>query len=189
MLETGEAQDLGHLRDVAEHVGEVADAHGRVATEAGGAGQAPLQIADDGLARDHELVHQDHPRPHLEPARRGEGGEARRRIGAHLQVVVDHRGLAVEEEPGEGRVALEQVEQVVDEVDQLHPVGLERCVPLAVPVGVGNDRHLTSGISSHPAQDTSPASANRWRQLLVRFVLQFVHVLAANGKPRFLTVL
>ena len=140
MLEPGEAQDLRHLRDVAEHVGEVADPHGGVAAQGRGAAQPVLQVADDGLARDHELVHEDHPRPDLEPAgggQRARGGGSR--LGPHLQVVVDDRGLAVEEEPGERRVGLQQLEQVVDQVHELHPVALEGGVPLPVPVGVGDD--------------------------------------------------
>ena len=176
MLEAGEAQDLGHLRHVAEHVGEVADPHRRVAAQRSGAGEAALQVADDGLARDHELVHEDHPRPDLEPSRRRQCGEARRRLRAHLQVVVDHRGLPVEQEPGERRVALEQLEQIVDEVDELHPVGLERGVPLPVPMRVGDDRDISHSLRIR-------------RQKLDRFVLQFVHIYARNGKPPFLNVL
>ena len=40
----------------------------------------------------------------------------------------------------EGAVALQQVEQLVDQPDQLEPEGLEGLVPLTVPVGVGDDR-------------------------------------------------
>jgi len=64
----------------------------------------------------------------------------------------------------------------VHEVDELHPVGLERGVPLPVPVGVGDDPDFL-----HPLRIR--------RQKHDRFVLQFVHVLAANGKLPFLNVL
>ena len=59
-------------------------------------------------------------------------------LGADLEVVVDEGQLAVEEEVTERRVALQLVEQVVDQGHQPHPEGLERVVPLAVPVGVGD---------------------------------------------------
>ena len=60
-------------------------------------------------------------------------------FGSHREVVVDHRGLAVEQEARERRIALEQVEEVVDQVHELHAVALERRVPLPVPVGVRDD--------------------------------------------------
>ena len=68
-------------------------------------------------------------------------------LGTDLQVVVDDGELAVEQEVAVGAVALHQVEQVVDQAHQLQPVGLERVVPLPVPVGVGDDG------------DTAPAAA------------------------------
>ena len=58
-----------------------------------------LQVAHDRLARHHELVHEDHPRADREALVGDEPGEARRGLGAHLEVVVDDRGLAVEQEP------------------------------------------------------------------------------------------
>ena len=67
---------------------------------------------------------------------------ARRRglgLGAHREVVVDHRHLPVEQEVGVGRVGLELGEQLVEQVDQPQPERLERRVPLPVPVGVGDD--------------------------------------------------
>ncbi len=105
----GLAQELRHLRDVAEHVGQVADRHR--AAELGGPGHAELQVAHDRLARDHELVHQDHPRPDREPPARGQAPQRLGRLGPHLEVVVEDGGLAVEQEPRVGEVPLEQREQ------------------------------------------------------------------------------
>jgi hypothetical protein len=56
VLEAEQAEDLRHLRHVTEHVGQVADVHR--APELGGACDARLQVADDGLARHEELVGQ-----------------------------------------------------------------------------------------------------------------------------------
>ncbi len=83
-------------------------------------------------------------------------------LGAHREVVVDDRGLAVEQEPRERRVALEEVEQVVDEVHELHPVALERRVPLAVPVRVRDDAHATSALLRPPPVLPSPGQDTRW---------------------------
>ena len=57
--QAGATQDLRHLRDVAEHVGQVAHLH-RLA-EVGRPRPAGLQVAHQGLARHQELVHQDLP--------------------------------------------------------------------------------------------------------------------------------
>ena len=58
-----------------------------------------------------------------------------------LEVVVDDRHLAVQEEVAVRAVLLHQVEEAVDEPDQLQAEGLVRLVPLPVPVGVGDHRH------------------------------------------------
>ena len=57
--------------------------------------------------------------------------------GPDLEVVVDRRGLAVERE-AQPVVGLHPLEELVDQVDQTHPEDLERLVPLAIPVGVGD---------------------------------------------------
>ena len=80
----GEAElteDLWHLCDVPEHVGQVAHRHR--APEACGAVEAELQVADDRLARDEELVHEDVPGAHRERgrSRRGDGAAPRPRVG------------------------------------------------------------------------------------------------------------
>ena len=81
-----------------------------------------------------------------------EAGQPCLGLGPHLEVVVDHDRLAVEQEALVGRVGLQEVEQVVDEVDELDPVGLERRVPLPVPVRVGDDPHLLTGDLRHAAR-------------------------------------
>ena len=140
--QAGLGQDLGHLGDVSEHVGQVADLHDP--TEGSTSDDPLLQVPDDGLTGHQELVHQDVPRPDREPSGRGQGGQAWLVLGSDLQVVVDHGQLSVEQKVPIRAVRLHQVEQVVDEADQLHPVGLERVIPLAVPVGVRDDGDLAA---------------------------------------------
>jgi hypothetical protein len=137
MLHAREPDQLRHLRYVAEHVGEVADLHR--AAELGTASEAELQVAHHGLARDHELVHQDHPRPDGEPARRREALQRCTRVRPHLQIVVDDDGLAVEHEARVRRVRLEDRQQCVEKLDETQTERLERVVPLAVPMRVRDD--------------------------------------------------
>ena len=145
VAEAGEPQQLGHLGDVAEHVGQVADVHGAAVRRP--LGQAELQVADDGLARDQELVHQDVPRAHGEPTGRRQGANPSGRLGTDLEIVVDHGHLPVEEEPPVARVGLHECQEAVEEVDQVEAERLEGLVPLTVPVGVGDDR---DSAGAHP---------------------------------------
>ena len=59
-------------------------------------------------------------------------------FGADRQVVLDDDRLAVQQEAERG-VGLGQRQQVIPEIDQPGSERLEGRVPLAVPVGVGND--------------------------------------------------
>jgi hypothetical protein len=141
------AQDLGHLRDVPEHVRQVADRH-RPA-ELLGAPPAHLQVADDALPTHQEFVHQDLPGSDRQPPLADEALDPRARLRPNLQVVVDRRQLPVQGE-GEVRLALEHLQDAIDELDELHAERLEGPVPLPVPVGVrdqedtGGGRHAES---------------------------------------------
>ena len=135
--ETGLTEDLRHLGHVTEHVGQVADLH--VTAKGRGPADAGLEVANDGLTRDQELVHEDVPGAERDAAGGGQLAQPAFCLGPDLEVVVDHRQLAVEEERTVGAVALHLVEQVVDQADQLESECLERLVPLTVPVGVGDD--------------------------------------------------
>ncbi len=178
VLEPGLAEDLRHLGDVAEHVREVADLHhpaeGRAPSDAG------LQVADDRLARDEELVHEDVPGPDGEPPGCGQGTQALFVLGPDGQVVIDDRHLPIEQELGEGRVTLEQVEQAVDETDQFQPEGLERVVPLTVPVGVGDDIDLARPGAGAAHGARGPCSASYFLSSSMSRVCS----LAVAGVPR-----
>jgi hypothetical protein len=134
-VEPERAQDLRHLRDVAEHVGQVADAH-RPA-ELVGAREPELEVAPDRLAGDEELVHQHLPRPDREPLRLDERAQPLLVLRPDLEVVVDRLELAVEREH-EPVVRLHQLEHLVDQPNELQAKALEGQVPLAVPVRVGD---------------------------------------------------
>jgi len=136
LLDPGEPEDLRHLRDVPEHVGQVADAHRSAQLLA--AALAALQVPEDRLARDEELVDERLPRPDRHPALFDQAPDALLVLRAHLQVVVDRRELPVERED-EVRLRLQQVEHAVDEPDELQPKALEGEVPLPVPVGVRDE--------------------------------------------------
>ena len=186
MLEAGQPEDLGHLRDVAEHVGQVSHLHG--AAELGRAPQAELEVADDRLARDHELVHEDHPRPHRQAAGGGQAAQRLGRLGPYLEVVVDDDGLAVEQETGVAQVALEEGEELVEQPDEPGPEHLERRVPLPVPMRVRDDPH---GRRRHRGQDTGRRrgrpGARPDRQSAVRGAFRFVHEPAPIAKRAPLT--
>ena len=92
-------------------------------------------------------------------------------LGSHLEVVVDDRGLAVEQEARVREVRLEQRQQRVEQLDEPHAERLERRVPLAVPVRVGNDRdgdrvrvgHADNVFrtASEPSESTQVSGASR----------------------------
>ena len=138
VLEAGRRQDLGHLGDVAEHVGQVAHVHH--AAEVAAPADAGLQVPDDGLARYQELVHQDVPRTDGDPPGGGQRPQPVGVLGTDLQVVVDHRQLPVEEEVGVRDVLLHLVEQGVDGGHQLEPEYLERARTIRGPSGCGGPR-------------------------------------------------
>ena len=96
VTQSGLVEDLRHLGHVTEHVGQVADLHH--APEGASPDDALLQVPHDGLAGDEELVHEDVPGSHGDPAGGGERPEPVLVLGADLQVVVDDGQLTVEQE-------------------------------------------------------------------------------------------
>ena len=157
VIDADELQELRHLRDVPEDVGQVPDRHRAAVLR--GLLEPELQVPDDGLARHHELVHLDHPRPERDAARRREPPQRVGRLGPHLEVVVDDRGLPVEQEARVGHVRLEQRQQRVEQLDEPHPERLERRVPLAVPVRVRDDRDGDRRLLGHARQCKSSGIA------------------------------
>ena len=117
-LDAGAPQDLRHLRDVAEHVRQVAKAAS--ACRAPPPAPAELQVADHVLAADEELVHQDLPRTDGERAALDRGPDAGLALRPDLEVVVDRRQLPVEREREAG-VVVHHVEHLVDAGHEAHP--------------------------------------------------------------------
>ena len=140
-------EQLGKLTDVAELVGHVADPHHR--PERAGVREPAAQVADQGLARHQPLVGQHEPGPDQQAAVAHQLRDALARARTHLEVVREHDRLTVEREVSEAGVALEQVEDAVEQVHEANPERLVRQVPLAVPVRVRNEdemavRHVRS---------------------------------------------
>jgi len=137
-LDPESPQDLWQLGDVAEWVGQVADRH-RLATVATGHLATGQEVANQGLAPGEELVGEDVPRAHRDPAGPDQGVEpldALRRTD--LRIVVQDDGLPVQGEGAEGGIGLHGLDDLVDRPPQAHAEDLEGQVPLAVPVGVGH---------------------------------------------------
>ena len=76
-----------------------------------------------------------------------------------LEIVLEHDGLAVEMEEGEGVIPVHAVENSVDQVDQPQPVVLAGEVPLPIPMGVGDDVNLSCLLYTSP----SPRDRTRYR--------------------------
>jgi hypothetical protein len=151
MADSGPPEQLRHLGDVAEHVGQVADPHR--ATERFGGVPSQLEVPDQRLARDEELVHEDLPRPDRQPALADQALDPGPSGRPDLEVVVDRCNLAVERE-SEPLVRLHRVEELVDQLDETHPEHLEGLVPLTVPVGVGDQ-----------VDDRGASLAGGWRRV------------------------
>ena len=147
VVEPERAQDLRHLRDVAEHVGQIADAHR--SAELVCAREAALEVPPDRLPGNEELVHQYLPRADREPPLLDQPADPTLVLGAHLEVVVDRLELAVERED-ETRVRLEHVEDAIDQPDESQPEALEREVPLPVPVRVRDEPDYLTDPASSP---------------------------------------
>ncbi len=95
-------------------------------------------------------------------AARGETTEPLLGLGSDGEVVVHHRHLAVEQEVCVRRVGLEPGEQLVEQLDQPQPEGLEGGVPLTVPVRVRDHCHSPRHLANltpdglHPSRGATP---------------------------------
>jgi hypothetical protein len=148
-LDSGEPEDLRHLGDVSEHVGQIADAHR--APEVRRTRKPGFEVPQRRLPVDEELVHQGLPRADRKAPGLDERANALLRLGPDLEIVVDGCQLTVERE-AQPLVRLELREDLVDDVDERDPERLERAIPLAVPVRVWDeeDAQLLTEPASRP---------------------------------------
>jgi hypothetical protein len=128
---------LRHLADVAEEIRQVADRHRR--GEVTGDTVPENEVPYERLAADEKLVGHHVPRSDQDPPRSDCRAKARLLLRADFEVILEHDGLAVEMKMLERRIAVEQIEQAVDERDQPQPELLVRQIPFAIPVSVRDD--------------------------------------------------
>ncbi len=100
---------------------------------------ADEQVPEQRLAGRNQLVGQHVPGAGRQPAGAHQGRHPLPLLGPDDQVVLQQDGLAVEQEGGEARVGVELGQQAVNQGHQPGAQRAERQVPLAVPVGVGDD--------------------------------------------------
>ena len=131
------AQDLRNLARMAKRIRKIADLHFR--TEFSGSLLALQEVADVRLESDQEHIRQDVPGTDEDPAFLDILAENGLLLRAHCQVIVQDDGLAVQHEILELGVFFKQFQQSIDQMDQLQAKGLKGPIPLAVPVGVGNN--------------------------------------------------
>ena len=141
------AQDSRQMGDVPEGVRGVAYHHHRA--ELLRRADADLEVAHPGLAADEELVGEHVVGADEQTARLHQPLDVGATLRAHLQVVVQSDGLPVQDEVAVFRVAVQQVEELVQHAHQAYPEPLERPVPLAVPVRVGDDDEGALAYFSH----------------------------------------
>jgi len=134
--ESEAGENLWHLRDVPELIGQVADVE-RTA-KAARDGHADFEIADQRLPAHQEAVGEHVPRPDLDFARANQIAQPPLGARAHLEIVVEHDRLAVEVKR-RNRAALNQRDHAVGHRDQPRAHLLERLIPFAIPMRVNDE--------------------------------------------------
>ena len=134
--ESEAGQNLRHLRDVSELIGQVADVE-RPA-EAARDRHADFEIANQRFAAHQETVGEHVPRPDLDFAGANQTAQPRLGARAHLEVIVEHDRLAVEVKRWDG-AALDQRNHAIGHRDQPRAHLLKRLIPLAIPMRVNDE--------------------------------------------------
>jgi hypothetical protein len=154
VVEAELAKDLRHLSDVAEQVRKVAHGHRRA--ERLRDAMAARQVPDERLAAHEEFIRHVVPRPDEDAAFLDQFPQPRLLVRAQLQVVFEHDRLAVEMEVLVVRLALHEVEQAIDEPDEAEAELLVTEVPLAIPMGVGNNVDIHQIVSTPNSERPTP---------------------------------
>ena len=106
---------------------------------------ADQQVAHQAFARRDLLVGEHVPRPHLQPAGFHERPHVPLAIRAGPQVVLGQHRLPVEQKGPVRRIGLESLDQIVHDGDEARLEGGAGQIPLAVPVGVGDQMKDQAG--------------------------------------------
>ena len=142
---------------MSEGVRDIADRH-RFA-EATGHPVTQHQISDKGLRAHQELIWQHVPGTDEQPALLNLFPDVGLTFGSNLQVIFDCDGVPIQHEVAVAGIACQDIQQPVHQGDQTNSELLEGLVPLAVPVGVGNDesliRHKVSFLSERENEITA----------------------------------
>ena len=122
---------------MAEGVGRVQHVHSP--PEGGSVRAAEEEIPEESLAGGNQLIGQDIPGPGLEPSGPHRLVNAMRLGRSERQIVLQQDRLPIEKKAGEPGIDIEPLDQVIQHAGKprvQHPL---REVPLAVPVGVGDE--------------------------------------------------
>jgi hypothetical protein len=149
-------EDRREVGDLAERIGQVADVH--YAAQLARDAMAAQEIAHQRLAARERFIGDDVPGPGGQAAFAHVALDQRATVGAHLEVVLDQDGVAVEHEVAVLRIASEDVEEQIEEADEARAVALVGEVPLAIPVRVGDE-------------DDAPALGNCHQQVCSSLVI------------------
>ena len=110
---------------------------GGVRAEATQRATAGQQISNERFAARNQLVGENEPRAGLETFLAQQLRQRRGAVRTHGEIVVEDDRLPVEQKTLIG--ARRIVDQLVDERDEPLPKAFGRVIPLAIPVGVGDD--------------------------------------------------
>ena len=137
-LKTGLMQDLRHLADVPEGIGEITDA---ADTAEGFSHRHSLQqVADVRLTGGQVLILQHIPGTDMQPAFQDKLLQLFGLLRTQQQVILHRNHLSIEV-IGIIRVACEQLQHIVQLVNQPGPVNFKREVPFPIPMGVRYDMY------------------------------------------------
>src|SRR5919204_394835 len=135
VLDFEAGEDLRHLADVAELIGQIAD-RDVVDAKRGRHLFAEPEVADRRLAAGQERVREHIPGTDQHATGADEIDKSAEVLRPHLEVIAKHDVLSVEHKAGERGVGLQRLDQSVDCLDELESEVLEGRPPLPIPVSV-----------------------------------------------------
>ena len=140
VIYTKSLQDLRQLRDMAEAIGDIANAH-RL-SKFGGPLQPHLQVTNQRLSADKKLVGLNKPRAHIDAPGARILFKPFFLLRLHFQVIIEHNCLTVEHEIREIAIAVQDIEQLIDRMDKPCAKLLEGQIPFTIPVCMWNKNNV-----------------------------------------------